>query len=70
MFIGVPTLTVCMLSFGTDVGRTAVAADKKQFQLSYQKEGGLLHNSKLELLGFMSANSSHVVSQARLSCAE
>ena len=59
-----------MLSFGTDVGRTAVVADKKQFQLSYQKEGGLLHNSKLELLGFMSTNSSHVVSRARLSRAE
>ena len=61
---------VCILSFGTDVGRTAVAVDKKQFQLSYQKEGGLLHNSKLELLGFLSPNSSHVVARARLSHVE
>ena len=47
-----PFLCPDMLSSGTDVGRTAVAVDKKQFQLSYQKEGGLLHNSKLEFIGF------------------
>ena len=43
-----------MASFGTDVGRTAVATDKKQFQFSYQKEGGHFHNSKLVVL--MSSN--------------
>lgn len=47
------------MSFGSDVGRTAVATDKKQFQLSYQKEGGHFHNSKLVML--MSSNCVWVV---------